>query len=116
MDIKENDFAFETEDDDFGRSLSDYSNPSIIPPEKEIMDLKEKYLKEFSKKHGLEFIEVLDGNVASFEGGRFYGIDDIFVDIDNNVTVGLITMYANQGTGNGSMTSYRQWLADNFNS
>ena len=49
--------------------------------------------------------------VQSFSGGRFFSDEDILIDLDDEVPVGLIELYMAEAT-NGIVRGFREWLSE----
>lgn len=70
-----------------------------------------KQIKQFTAKHHLDYIGPTGDGVQSFSGGCFFSDEDIVLDMEDNVPVGLIMLYMKEAT-DGHVRSYREWLSE----
>ena len=73
--------------------------------------ITEKQIKQFAGKHHLDYIGPTGDGVQNFVGGRFFSDEDILIDLDDEVPVGLIELYMAEAT-NGIVRGFREWLSE----
>lgn len=75
----------------------------------------EEYIKEFSRKHDIGFVGLVDnGNIAFFGGVHYFTLEDIRYDIDEGIPKNRILLYLEQGIESGKMPPYPEWIENNF--
>lgn len=75
-----------------------------------------KFIKQFEKKHSVRLTLFPDKETAKFSDGRFYSIDDIVFDIENEIQIGEIENYSDIGRDLAISESFREWLKSKQNS
>lgn len=75
-----------------------------------------KYTKAFCKKHDIEFEYWAGGDIGTiaFIADYFFNFDDMRFDIDEDIPVGKITEWYNEGVENAmenkTWINYKNWL------
>lgn len=72
---------------------------------------KLEIIKDFEAKTGLKLFDLVDEQVARFDDGRFYAIEDIKYHVENDLDTSLIQEYSDEGTEGCVTETYEIWLA-----
>lgn len=71
--------------------------------------ITEQQIKKFAGKHHLDYVGPTGDGVQGFEGGRFFSDEDIILDLEKEVPVGLIELYMAEAT-DGHVGDFKSWL------
>lgn len=69
----------------------------------------EEQIKKFAAKHHLDYIGPTGDGVQRFVGGRFFSDEDILLDLEKDIPVGLISLYMAEAT-DGHVSDFQRWL------
>lgn len=72
-----------------------------------------KQIRKFAAKHHLDYIGPADDGVQGFVGGRFFSDEDILIDLEKDVPVGLIELYMAEAT-DGHVRDFETWLSHHW--
>lgn len=75
--------------------------------------ITKQQIKQFTSKHHLDYLGPTGDGVQSFAGGRFFSDEDILLDLEKDVPVGLIELYMAEAT-DGNVRDFKTWLTNHY--